>query len=209
VRGIWRVFTILPILGLCVACVGRFEYVRPVASEAATNWLAVAKSTEEVWRQAVSTLDKNDFVIDGLNKDSGVITFSYRGDPERYVDCGYITSYVKNLRGERRYGFPAATASTEYEFMTGREILLIARTMTLDGRVTVTVTALSARETRISANARYALTRILLVRDTQGRSESISQHIDFDSGQEGVFPGAILCVPNGRLEREALSAFAR
>jgi hypothetical protein len=134
---------------------------------------------------------------------------SYTGDPERYVDCGEITSYVKNLRGERTYRFPAAAAATEYEYMNGREILVITRHMHLDGRLNLTVVDAGPQQTQISANALYTLTRTLIARDTRGQSRNSSQRITFTSRHEGALPGDITCRSNGALEKEALSAIAQ
>jgi hypothetical protein len=36
------------------------------------------------------------FVINGVEKDNGISPLTYNGNPERYLDCGHITSYVKN-----------------------------------------------------------------------------------------------------------------
>jgi hypothetical protein len=204
----WGVFTILAALGLLAACVGRFDYVRPVSVETPTHAVVVAKGREDVWRQMSVSPVRDRFVINGRDGDTGVITLTYSGDPERYVDCGYITSYVKNVRGERTYRFAAATASTEYELMTGREILSIARQMGLEARIAVKVTPIGEKETQISATAQYVLARTMLVRDTQGRVQTISHLINFTSDQEGTFPGAVACRPSGMLETDVLSAFA-
>jgi hypothetical protein len=147
-------------------------------------------------------------VIDGLHKDAGLITFTYGGNPERYVDCGYITSYVKNARGERTYEFAAATASTEYELMAGRETVSIARGMVLDAGNTVAMIPTGDKETRMSATARYVLSRTMLIRNTQNGSRTMSHRIDLASNQEGRFPGTVACRPSGVLEAGVLSAFA-
>ena len=202
------VFIILAALGLLAACVGRFDYVRPVSVETPTHAVVVAKGREDVWRQMPVSPVRDRFVINGLDGDTGVITLTYSGNPERYVDCGYITSSVKNVRGERRYQFAASAASTEYELMTGREIVSIARRMMLDARIAVTVAPVGDKNTRISATARYVLSRTLLIHDTQGGAQTISHRINFTSDQEAAFPGAVACRPSGMLEADALSAFA-
>jgi hypothetical protein len=198
----------LAVLSVFAACAGRFDYVRPVPVEAPLHWLVVAKSKDEVWRQASAGSIQDGFAINAVDKDTGVIILTYSGSPERYVDCGYITSYVKNVRGERRYQFAASTASTEYELMTGREIVSIARRMTLDARIAVTVIPMGDNDTRISATARYVLSRTLSIRDTQGGVRTVSDRINFTSDQEGAFPGTVACRASGMLETDALSALA-
>ena len=208
VHKVWSIFTTLAVLSLLAGCAGRFDYVRPVTVETPLHWLVVGKGRDEVWRQVAALSIPDGFVLVGADKDTGVITLTYSGNPEPYVDCGYITSYVKNVRGERRYQFAASTASTEYELMTGREIVSITRRMELDARIAVTVTPIGDKDTRISAAARYVLSRTMFVRDAQGGVQSISHRINFTSDQEGTFPGTVACRPSGTLEAEALSAFA-
>lgn len=203
-----QIFAILAPLGLLVACAGRFEYVRPVAVESAAHSRLVAKALDEVWLQASANPTRDGFAINGVDKNTGVITLTYSGDPERYVDCGYVASSVKNVRGERTYRFPAATAATDYELMTGREIVSIARHMVLDAQIAVTATPIGRTETQVSVSARYVLTRTMHIRDTQGGVKTLSHRINFTSGQEGSFPGAVACRASGHLEAEVLSAFA-
>jgi hypothetical protein len=176
--------------------------------ETPLHWLGVAKGKEEVWRQVSARPIQDGFVIDGLHKDAGAITLTSSGNPERYVDCGYITSYVENAQGERTYEFAAATASTEYELMAGRETVSIARGMALDARITVTVMATGDKETRMSATARYVLSRTMLIRNTQNGSQTMSQRRDLASNQRGTFPGTVARRPSGVLEAGVLSAFA-
>lgn len=194
-------------LVLFAGCAGRFDYVRPASVETPPHVLIVTKSREEVWRQVSRSLVKDRFLLDGIDREAGVVTLTYAGDPEPYVDCGYITSYVTNVRGERTYRFAAATASTEYEIMTGTEILSIVRRLTLDARIAVTMTAVDTTATRISATTRYTLVRTMLVHDAKRRSRTISDFISFDTGQEATFPGAVACRASGMLETDVLSAF--
>jgi hypothetical protein len=204
-----KVFTSLLALLFVAGCVGRFDYVRPVGPAAVRHSVAVEKSADEVWRSITSTLDVDQFAVHSLDKQSGLLIFMYHGDPERYVDCGHITSFVKNLRGERTYTFPAAAAFAEYELMTGKEILFVVRQMHLEARVTVTTVDTGAQRTSVSVDTRYVLTRTMTVRDTQDLARTTSHVVHFASGQEEAFPGAVTCRPNGRLEAEVLSALAK
>jgi hypothetical protein len=202
-------FAILLGFVLLAGCAGRFEYVRPAHLDAPENSLTVEQSKAEVWAQIIQALDDRFFTIDCLDKDSGTIVLTYVGDPERYIDCGSITSYVKNLGGERTYSFPAAAGATEYELMQWDGLLFITRQMILEGRLNVTIAETDATRTRVSVHARYAVTRTLTVRDTQGGSRITSNTILFNSGQEGAFPGTGTCRPTGLLEKEVLLSATR
>jgi len=209
VKSAREVFTSLLVLLFVAGCAGRFDYVRPVGSMTASHSVTVEKSADEVWRGLTSTLDPDQFAVHSLDKPSGLLVLMYRGDPERYVDCGRITSFVKNLRGERTYKFPAAAAFAEYELMTGKEILVVVRQMHLEARVTITSVGTGALRTSVSVDTRYVLTRTMTVRDTHDRARTTSDVVHFASGQEEAFPGVVTCQPNGRLEAEVLSAVAR
>jgi hypothetical protein len=203
-----RFFTMLGFLALLAGCSGRFEYVRPVSVEIPAQSRLVTKTMDDVWRQASAGSIREGFAVTRIDKDAGIITVAYSGDPERYVDCGHIASYVKNVRGERIYRFPAATAATDYELMTGREIVSIARQMVLDAQIAVTAIPIGSQAARVSASARYVLSRTMHIRDTQGDVQIISDHISFASDQEGSFPGGVACRASGQLEADVLSAFA-
>jgi hypothetical protein len=206
VRRVCGIFTMLVSVGLLVACVGRFVYVRPAGVETAALSRIVAKSADEVWQHAAATPSQGRFAVTGLDRDAGVITLTYSGDPEPYVDCGSVASYVKNARGERTYRFPAASASADYELMTGKEIVSIARQMALDARIAVTAAPIANKETRVSVSAHYALSRTMHIRDTQGSVQTVSHLARFTSDDDGTFPGAVVCRASGKLEADVLSA---
>ena len=118
------------------ACAGKVDYVRPSAkADASANVKVIDKPREAIWNASVPALSKQFFVINNLDKSSGLINVSYNGDPEKYIDCGRITSFVKNARGERTYDFAGASAQQAYEVMNPQGLFAINRTMTLDGRV--------------------------------------------------------------------------
>jgi hypothetical protein len=203
-RDVLAVLLLTP--AVLVGCAGTFDYTPPSGPLGSTYARVVGQSKEEVWRHLIPAIDKEYLVIDRLDKDTGAITVTYRGDPEWYVDCGRIVSQVKNLRGERTYRFPAAAASAQYEVVRGTEILVVDRRMTLEGRLTVSVVAINGSQTQVSANAHYALTRVVTTRDTTDRAQTLSHVVDFGSGHEAAFPGAVTCRPTGMLENEVLSA---
>jgi hypothetical protein len=149
-------------------------------------------------------------VINNLDKSSGFINLSYSGNPEAYVDCGRVVSYVKNARGERTYDFPGAVADQSYETLNPNGLFFVYRKMSLEGRMNLIFEEAAPDKTRVSVTTRYVLTRSIEVRPaaggaTQTRNDSIS----FNTGSGAAFPGlggaqALECVPLGQLERELL-----
>jgi hypothetical protein len=82
--------------------------------------------------------------------------------------------------------------------------------MALEGRVNLIFQATTPRETTVTANTRYSVTRTQVVQMVgnnfpQTRTESIA----FNAGQPGAFPGSannVTCRANGDLERTILDS---
>lgn len=198
------------LLLLVAACAGKQDYVRPNAPAAPSNSKVVEKPREEVWNGSVPALGKQFFVINNMDRASGFINISYAGDPERYIDCGEITSYVKNARGERTYKFPGAKADHTYEVMT-QNLFRIERKMTLEGRMNLVFEEITPTSTRVTATTRYVVTRTARVTDVNNKSDTRADTISFNSGSGASFPAhsdgrSTECVSTGRFESEVLSS---
>lgn len=202
-------------LSLCVAaCAGKVDYIRPTAPVAPTsNVKLVERPRDAVWNASVPELGKQFFVINNLDKSSGLINISYTGDPERYIDCGRITSYVKNAQGERTYDFAGAKAQQSYEIMNPSVgLFLIDRRMNLEGRVNLIFEEAGPNTTRVTANTRYVATRTQIIRNVANNLPQTYTHtISFNAGSSAFFPANAQgqlpeCVSTGALEREILSA---
>jgi len=204
-------FAALMSLAVALAgCAGKVDYIRPATLAKAENSKMVNKPRHVVWDAAVPQLGKEFFVINNLDKSSGLINISYTGDPEKYIDCGRIVSYVKNARGERTYDFSAARQQMSYEMMTSN-LFFLNRQMNLEGRVNLIFEEVGPDQTRVSANTRYVVKRDLTVRDVQDRSQSRTDSVSFNTNTAASFPAgnnsgdATTCQPTGVLEREILS----
>jgi len=202
-------------LSLCIAaCAGQVNYIRPTAQVApSSNIKTVERTREAVWASSVPELGKQFFVINNLDKSSGLMNISYTGDPEHYIDCGRITSYVKNMQGERTYDFSGAKAQQSYEILipsTG--LFFIDRRMNLEGRVNLIFEETGQNTTRVTANTRYVVTRTLTIRNAANNfPQTSTETISFNSGGGASFPAnsqgqSTECVSSGALEREILSA---
>ena len=195
---------------LLSACAGELKFTPPAESYSLNNSTTVNKNKDEVWKTIVPQLGKSFFVINNLDKESGIINVSYSGNPENYVDCGRIYSYVKNARGERTYDFPASRGHQQYEVMEKGEYYTCDRKIDCEGRINVIVQEISSNETQISINIKYVLTKTARVSNAMGDSRTSTDTISFVSGQQGQFRGSgqysgTICKSNGRLEQEILS----
>jgi len=177
-----------------------------------TNAETVPQPKDEVWKILIAGLSKQSFVINNLDKDSGLINVSYSGDPVSYVDCGAMHT----VTGGRRYDFSGASAKNDFEMtnVVGHSFL-VHRTVNLEGRINILVRSVDAENTTITVNAKYILTRTLTARDTAAYSipESKTDTLTFNSGQSAVLPspGAetggqrATCNATGQLEQEILA----
>lgn len=206
---------IIVMLSLCVAaCAGKVDYIRPTTQVLpSSNIKTVERPREAVWNASVPELGKQFFVINNLDKSSGLMNISYTGDPERYIDCGRITSYVKNAQGERTYDFAGAKAQQSYEIMNPSVgLFLLDRRMNLEGRVNLIFEESGSNSTRVTANTRYVVTRTNTVRNVANNfPQTSTDTISFNFGGSANFPmnsqGQYSeCVSTGVLEREILSA---
>jgi hypothetical protein len=201
------------IASILVACAGKTDVIRPTAQPSpASNIKIVDRPRSAVWDSSVPELGKQFFVINNLDRASGLINVSYNGDPEKYVDCGRVTSYVKNLAGERTYNFPGSKAAQQYETMTNGQLVFFDRRMSLEGRINLVFEETSPTQTKVTANTRYVLQRNITAKvPGENLSQSASDSISFSSVKGESFPpnnqGLVLeCVPNGELERQLLEA---
>lgn len=133
-----RLIALVGVIALA-GCAGKVDYTPPVGAYGQDNNSAVVQMPKDVvWKNLVSEIGKKFFVINNIDKDSGLINISYSGDPENYIDCGTVSSYVKNLAGERTHVFPGARARQQYETMTDT-LYKINREMSLEGRMNIIV----------------------------------------------------------------------
>ncbi len=204
---------------IVVGCAGKVDYMRPASKVApSANVKVVERSRDAVWNGSIPELGKRFFIINNLEKSSGLMNVSYTGDPERYIDCGTITSYVKNARGERTYNFSGAKAQQSYEIMSSNEMRMalytIDRRMNLEGRVNLIFEEIGPTTTRVTANTRYVVTRTQIALsslDNNSIPRTTSDTLSFNSGTGASFPtnaqgSAAECVSTGILEGELLSA---
>ena len=190
---------------LLQGCAGQVNYTPPSQTYSYKNSRTIQAEKDSVWKKTVANLSSSFFVINNIDKDSGLINVSYSGDPSNYVDCGQIDSYVKNARGERRYVFPASAKFKEYETYLNANLLFYRRKMNLEGRINILIQEASATETLATVNSKYVLTRDLYISNPQGQSQSSSESISFNTrGSDTFKQGGTTCTSNGLLEQEIL-----
>ena len=198
-------------IAVLAGCAGNLNYVRPAPQGKIEISKTIAEPRGVVWDSAVLELGKQFLVIDHLDRESGFINLSYSGNPERFVDCGWITSRLMNSREERIYAFPGARAHQIYEIMEGDNLFIIERTMSLKGSVRLIFEELGPNSTKVTAKAYYMVRREVAGRcEGEDISQSSTDDISFTSGGGATLPSniegrSIECVGTGKMERDILS----
>lgn len=206
-------FILMAFLASSCASSGKIKYTPPSNSyDEPKNVTVVPRSRDAIWQATIPQLGKKFFVINNLDKSSGLINISYSGDPEEYIDCGRILSEVKNASGERRYDFAAAKARQSYEVVDPvYGYFAIDRSMSLEGRINLVFEEVSEGITQITVNTRYIVERKQVIKSLANRfPQTISDKISFNSNNGASFPlgtnsEAAACVATGALEHQILS----
>ena len=183
------------------------------ATPPSANYRVIDKPRDAVWDASVLQFGKQVVVINNFDKSSGLINISYSGDPEKFIDCGNLTSHVKNTQGERTYDFPGARAKSTYEIINGDVLFNIDRKMSLEAHVSLVFEEINPNQTKVTANTVYVVQKDVTARRADSNfSQSWSDSISFKTGGSSSFRNDInsaaetVCMANGELEREILPA---
>jgi len=196
----------LVLVCLISGCVtGKVYFAKPTEQGAIQNSVVINKGKDHVWKEMVPALGREFFVINNLDKESGLINLSYTGDPEKYIDCGRIISTVQNARGERTYNFQGSKAYQEYEVNHQGQLFFVARKMNLEGRMNIVIQEIAPNQSQITVNTRYVLSKDMTIADVLGHRQNRTDTISFNTGQKATFPGGKTdCQCNGEFEKTVL-----
>ncbi|MFT6140450.1 MAG: hypothetical protein ACJAXN_001665 [Psychromonas sp.] len=201
--------------GCTVSTPSTISYVKPDFSNANENQVIVAASFDDSWNQLIAGLSADFFVINNIEKASGLITLDFSGVlPEQFVDCG-VTS---RTYGERAFKYEVAgdaefLLDQKYGVNVARKT--IQRNASLNGKINVHVSEVS-EGTRVTVNARYMWSVIVggtyrlagsLATGPSYRIDSETYTKTFNSNSASVAngPNDFTCGATGFLEKKILS----
>ncbi|HTN94535.1 MAG TPA: hypothetical protein VMJ33_08145 [Gallionella sp.] len=208
-----KIFAVLVAI-VCISGCARESYViLNTATPPLASYRVFDESRDAVWDASVLEFGKQSFVINNLDKASGSISLSYSGDPQRFIDCGNITSHVKDSKGERTYDFPSTKAQANYEVMAGDVLFNIVRKMSVEAHVSLVFKQVNPNQTEVTANTVYVVQKDVISRRADSNvSQSWSDSVTFSNRGAASFPNDVnsaattVCKPTGELEREILAA---
>lgn len=194
------------LLSGCVT--GGARYTPPAPRAPTPNWITIQRTIDDVWKTAIPRLGQRFFVINTIDRSSGLINVSYSGSPEEYVDCGQITSEVEDVQGKRSQTFAASASHKIYEDVFNGKLIIWDRTMRLEGRINLIFEALDNSTTKVTAATRYVVTRTTIPQQAGfAPGPPASTTISFTSGQGATFEvgrNLVTCNPTGTLEASLL-----
>ena len=185
------------------------SYTEPANVQKVQISKTIDKPRDAVWAAAVPALGKDFFVINNMDKASGLINVSYSGDPHSFVDCGHISASFSNLRGTQNFEFDGSARDANYTQYKNPLMINLHRQMNLDGRINIIFESPTPNTTVVTVNARYVLDRHLQARASNGAGDSRQDEVSFSSNGRAAFPEvgvtqATSCVPTGKLEQDVL-----
>ncbi|MBN3850136.1 hypothetical protein G3N58_25430 [Paraburkholderia sp. Ac-20342] len=185
------------------------SYTEPAVRQKTTISKTINRSRDAVWAAAVPALGKDFFVINNMDKASGLINVSYSGDPHSFVDCGHVSASFTNARGTQNYDFDGSDKDANYTQFKSPLLINLHRQMNLDGRINIIFEQPTPDTTTVTVNARYVLERRIQARANNGAGDSRRDEISFSSNGRAEYPAlgasqTTVCVPTGRLEQDVL-----
>lgn len=161
-----------------------------------TFMVLIEQDYDTAWKALIDHLSQSSFAIDNFEKDSGLITLTFSASPDRYVECGDW-----NVQGSAL--IPAFQGSYV-------QWLEKHTSVSLSGKMNVSVYKMAETVTRIRINARYVLTSTYM-----GGDKPITNTWTFDSGSSasiavnnptrGITPTRT-CRPTHQAESDILEA---
>jgi hypothetical protein len=175
------------------------DYVPPSGQPAPDRSAFVRQQPWLVWGNILDHLQQQGARVSEVDEAAGRIVVTYRGDPEPYVDCGWIVIY----EGDEFERVPAARSDASFLRRRAGEVVTLERDLTLDARMSVHVEP-SGEDAIVRADSTYVLTKTIESRE--GEAPLHAETIRLGSGQSDAFTAGTRCQPNGELERLVFDA---
>jgi hypothetical protein len=175
------------------------DYLPPSAAPARERSALVEREPWLVLGNVLDHLQQRGLPVTEVDEAAGELEVAYGGDPEPYVDCGWIVTWRKDELDR----LPAAIADASFARRWNGKVVTVDRDLRLDARMTVRISP-AGEGTVVRTASTYVLTKTATPQaaDQPLHSETIS----FPTGASAAFSSGTTCQPNGALERLVLDA---
>lgn len=202
-RGGW---SLIVAAGLAAGCAEprrpELGYLPPLEEPPAGMSVLVEQQPWLVWGSVVDHLQQQGLQLESVNEEARNLVLAYSGDPQPFVNCGWIITYDSDDL-ER---VPAAVSDASFPRRRAGEIVNLHRDLHLDARVNVQIEP-AGEHSLVRVDSVYRLTKT--IRPETARQPVHEQTVVFETGDGARFESGTRCQPNGQLERlvfEALPA---
>jgi hypothetical protein len=175
------------------------DYLPPSGQPAADRSAFVRQPPWLVWGNILDHLQQQGARVTDVDEAAGRLVVMYSGDPEAYVDCGWIVTY----EADEFDRLPAARSDARFLQRRDGEMVNLERGLRLDARMSVHVEP-SGEDAVVRTDSTYVLTKT--IRSTDAEQPLHAETISFRTGQSGTFSSGTKCQPNGELERLVFEA---
>jgi len=191
---------ILVLTVLLISCTAIPNYTPPLSAVKYPVSVTINKSKNELWPILMKELSNEFFVINNIDKSSGLINLSYDVDPTNYIDCGFISFNSESNIDKQK----ASSKMIKFPFNGPFENSAIRtyRYMSLSGRINVFVNQVKKYKTVVKVNIRYKISKRV---ERKGAYPYVSNAVS-NSNDRAVFREGTICYPTGKLERKVLDA---
>lgn len=199
---VWPCVAITLLLGACAGGASdrpELAYLPPSGPPIPIRSAYIAQPPFLVFGNLADRLAQAGLEIREADDAAGRLVAAYAGDPEPYVDCGWIVAYDE--AGLERV--PAAAEAASFERRLGGEVVDVARRLELEAVMTVVLDQ-RGEATVVDTSSDYRLTKLARA---PGEADPLSREtITFASGEAASFGIGTTCQATGQLERLVLDA---
>lgn len=178
------------------------DYLPPSGRPAVDRSAFVRQQPWLVWGNILDHLQQQGAQVTDLDEARGTLVMTYSGDPEPYVDCGWIVTYEEDDL-ER---LPAAQSDASFRRRRDGEVVTLERDLRLDASLNVQVEP-SGEDTVVRTDSTYVLTKTIASEEAEQPLHT--ETISFQAGQSDAFSSGTKCQANGELERLVFEALPR
>ncbi|HSA80897.1 MAG TPA: hypothetical protein VLE23_08730 [Geminicoccaceae bacterium] len=175
------------------------DYLPPSAAPARERSALVEQQPWLVLGNVLDHLQQRGLPVVEVDEAAGELVVAYSGDPEPYVDCGWIVTWRKDELDR----LPAASADASFARRWNNHVVTVDRDLRLDARMTVRIEP-AGEDTVVHTASTYVLTKTATPQTAEQPLHA--ETISFPTGASAAFSSGTTCQPNGALERLVLDA---
>jgi hypothetical protein len=195
---------VVPPFLACLACCAApdrpdLDYLPPSGEPAASRSAFVRQQPWLVWGNIVDHLQQEGARVVDLDERAGDLAVVYSGDPEPYVDCGWIVTHEDDQFDR----LPAARSNASFRRRREGQVVTLERDLRLNARMNVHVEP-SGEDAIVRTDSTYVLTKT--IGSSEAQQPLHAETISFQTGESGAFSSGTSCQPNGELERLVFQA---